>query len=100
VQALQGVFFQATKEAAASSQRLATGFFCEPNKQSYWSKRDNLNIFHHEPLFSTIAEKDTARRNECCDGLLFPPEQSLLAVRLAAVIHSASNFCRFLRAST
>jgi hypothetical protein len=81
MQALQGVFFQATKEAAASSQRLTTSSFCEPNKQSYWSKPNNLNIVHHQTLFSTIAEKDTARRNECCDGLLFPPEQSSMAVK-------------------
>jgi hypothetical protein len=97
MQAFQGVFFQATKETAASSQRLMINFFCELNQQRPGSKSGNLHVVHHSTLFVPIAEKDTARRNECCDGLLFPPEQSLMAVKLAAVIHSASNFCKFLR---
>jgi hypothetical protein len=70
---------------------MTINFFCESNQQRRWSKRGNLHIVHHAILFSTIVEKDTARRNECCDGLLFPPEQSLMAERLTAVIHSASN---------
>jgi hypothetical protein len=67
-------------------------FFCELNQQRPGSKSGNLHVVHHSTLFLPIAEKDTARRNECCDGLLFPPEQSLMSRRLAAVIYFASTF--------
>jgi hypothetical protein len=44
-------------------------------------------------LPAALARKDTGRRNECYDGLLFPPERFQIAIRRRRRKGIFKNFC-------
>ena len=67
-------------------------FLGKLDKQGGRSKPGNPKIVHQELANPFRMQKDTARRNECCDGLLFPPEQSLMPKTISSPVGSASTF--------